>query len=422
MKLPTAEEVRTWLADPEGGRRLPIEEVKGLHLDREKLHYRIRERSNGVDRTLGCIGRYPEMTPAQAVKKAKPIRAQLDLGIDPLARKLAERVARADTFAAIAEEVFTRMALRVCEATLSRQRGMYRNYLQPELGKRPISAIKAHELLRVIRKAEGELLAAGHNGDVPLRLKILAQQIFQEAEKTGRVDHNICHALTGEFKKNRDDVKRHFASVREIEKVPPLLRACWSYDDGVPATTAFLRLMFLLPVRPNSELRLARWAEFNLDGAVWMVPSERMKVKGEGDHYVPLPRQAIEILRELYKHTGTDESGFVFRGVIPKRAMSSNTANAALRRLGISTQEVFTCHGTRALFRTLGDEQLSFRPEWMELQLGHRLKDPNGGAYQRMAFKDERRKMLQRWADWLDAQRSPQPSNVIEFPRTQTAT
>ncbi len=170
---------------------------------------------------------------------------------------------------------------------------------------------------------------------------------------------------------------------------------------GTPITKAALRLAPLVFVRPG-ELRHAEWSEIDLDNALWEIPGEKMKM--DNAHIVPLSEQAVAILREL--HPITQKSRYVFPGEGSKgRPISENTVNSALRRLGYSKEEM-TGHGFRAMARTLLDETLGFRPDIIEHQLAHTVKDPNGRAYNRTAHLEERKRMMQAWADYLDGLRN----------------
>ncbi len=160
---------------------------------------------------------------------------------------------------------------------------------------------------------------------------------------------------------------------------------------------AALRLTPLVFVRPG-ELRTAEWAEFDLDAAEWRIPSRKMKMKV--GHVVPLSTQAVEILRGVQPITG--HGGFVFPSLrTGERPMSENTINSALRSMGYS-KEVHTAHGFRATARTIMDEVLGERPDLIEHQLSHTVKDANGRAYNRTAHLPARRVMMQTWADYLD--------------------
>lgn len=151
------------------------------------------------------------------------------------------------------------------------------------------------------------------------------------------------------------------------------------------------------------NLRTAEWAHFDLEKAEWRIPAEVMKRE---DLIVPLSRQALQILREVYSLTG--DGRFVFPGMFDRsRPMSENTINGAFRRLGYGGDE-FTGHGFRAMARTIMDEVLEYRVEWIEMQLAHAVKDPNGRAYNRTAFFAQRKAVMQGWSDYLDSLRSGQ--------------
>jgi integrase len=191
-------------------------------------------------------------------------------------------------------------------------------------------------------------------------------------------------------------LKTHLAAIVEPVALGALLRAIEGYS-GSPATKAALRLAPLVFVRPG-ELRMAEWEEFDLGAAEWCLPAKKMKMGAP--HIVPLCKQALKIIEELKPVTG--HGRYLFPGErTGERPISDNTLNAALRRLGYSTSEV-TTHGFRATARTLLDEGLGFRVDWIEHQLAHAVKDPNGRAYNRTAHLDARRRMMQKWADYLD--------------------
>jgi integrase len=190
--------------------------------------------------------------------------------------------------------------------------------------------------------------------------------------------------------------ERHHAAITDPKEVAPLLRAIEGYQ-GYFVVKCALRLAPMFFVRPG-ELRQAEWAEINLDEGAWNIPAEKMKMKQP--HIVPLCAQAIEILTELKQLTG--ESRYVFPSVRSfARPMSNNTVNAALRRMGYE-KETMTGHGFRAMARTILDEVLQVRPDYIEHQLAHAVRDPNGRAYNRTAHLAGRREMMQTWADYLD--------------------
>jgi integrase len=186
--------------------------------------------------------------------------------------------------------------------------------------------------------------------------------------------------------------------VTEPAQVAALLRALDGYE-GTFTVACALRLAPYVFVRPG-ELRKAEWADFDLDAAEWRY----MVTKTNTPHIVPLASQAVAILRELHALTGTGR--YVFPGARSNsRPMSDNAILAAMRRMGINKDEM-SGHGFRAMARTILDEVLGVRPDFIEHQLAHAVKDPNGRAYNRTSFLPERREMMQQWADYLDKLRT----------------
>jgi integrase len=231
-------------------------------------------------------------------------------------------------------------------------------------------------------------------------------QVFRYAVATGRTDRDITQDLKGALAPNK---VKHFASITEPKEVSGLLRAIDGYQGSfvVKCSLQFAPLVF---VRPG-ELRVAEWNHFDLDAKEWRY----FVTKTEVQHIVPLSRQVIEILKELQPLTG--HGRYVFpseRTPRGDRCMSENTLNGALKRLGYGKDEM-TAHGFRAMARTILDEVLGFRPDFIEHQLAHAVRDPNGRAYNRTAHLAERKKMMQAWADYLDSLKNG--AEVIPFRR-----
>jgi integrase len=190
---------------------------------------------------------------------------------------------------------------------------------------------------------------------------------------------------------------RHMAAPTEPEKVGEILRALDAFQ-GSPVVAAAIRLLPLLFCRPG-ELIAMRWADVDLEAGEWRYTVTKTKT----EHLVPLSRQAIAILRDLFPLTGHLPGGWVFPGGrSPMQHLSNVAINAAYRRLGIDTKEELTAHGWRAVARTLLHEKLGFPAEAIEHQLAHAVPDPLGRAYNRTRFLETRRKMMQAWADYLD--------------------
>src|SRR5207253_1349876 len=244
----------------------------------------------------------------------------------------------------------------------------------PYLGNRPIADIEAPELLAVLKRLEKKGIH-----DTAHRVRAVCGRVFRYAIATGRAKHDISADLKGALAPKGT---QSYAAITEPSKVGQLLRAIQEYD-GQPTTHAALRLAPYVFVRPG-ELRGASWSEFDLDGAEWRIPAERMKM-GEL-HLVPLSRQAVAILRELQPLTGGGR--YVFPAIGPQeRPLSENTLSAALRRLGYSRDEM-TAHGFRSTASTLLNEQ-GWNPDIIELQLAHKERNKVRAAYNRAQRLDE---------------------------------
>ena len=304
----------------------------------------------------------------------------------------------ANTFAAVAAELLAQRAKKLAPGSVERERRLLETDLAP-IGSVAIADVTAPMLLRALRKVE-------HRGAVETahRARQLASQVFRYAIATGRADRNPAVDLLGALQQPET---KHFASLTEPADVAPLLRALWGYQ-GSPVVNVALKLAPLFFVRPG-ELRRARWADIDLDAAEWRFTASKTGTP----HIVPLASQAVDILRELHLLTG--RGMYVFPGVRGRdRAMSENTVNAAMRRMGFDG-DTMTGHGFRAMARTILDEVLGFRPDFIEHQLAHAVRDPNGRAYNRTAHLPECRKMMQGWADYLDVLRTD--ANVVPIRR-----
>jgi integrase len=337
------------------------------------------------------FGSYPEITLADARQQRDEARRQLAHGIDPGAVRKAqkqEETAETETFEVIAREWHMKFTPTWTPGHASALNGRLDRDLCPWIGKRPIKEIKASEILSVLRRVESRgALESAH------RIRTIVGQVFRYAVATGRAEHDPSVDLRGALPQPRE---KHHAAITDPKEAAPLLRDIDGYQGHFLVKCA-LKLAPMLFVRPG-ELRHAEWAEIDLDEAVWNIPAHKMKMKEP--HLVPLPFQAIEVFRELQPLTGSGR--YVFPSVRSvTKPMSENTVNAALRYMGYSKQTM-TAHGFRAMARTILDEVLHVRPDIIEHQLAHAVRDPNGRAYNRTAHLEERRKMMQTWADYLD--------------------
>lgn len=355
-------------------------------------YWRLKYRHAGKEKRL-ALGVYPTVSPRKARTDAAREKEKLRDGRDPSAERRAHKatakVAAENSLEAVAREW---LALRAAEFTpkhIAKVQGQLEGNLFPWLGDRPIAELRAPELLAALRRIEAR--GAIHTAK---RAHQYVGQIFRYAIATGRCERDISGDLKGALVPEK---QRHRAAITDPAKVGELLRALDGYQGSL-ATRCALLLIPLVFVRPG-ELRHAEWAEIDLNRAEWNIPGEKMKMRQP--HLVPLSQQAVAILKEIQPLTGGGRYVFPsLRG--GERPLSDNTINAALRRMGFDTREEMTAHGFRAMARTILDEVLGFRPDYIEHQLAHAVRDPNGRAYNRTAHLAERRKMMQGWADYLD--------------------
>jgi len=352
--------------------------------------WRLKYRFGGKEKVL-ALGTYPEVSLSDARDRRTAARKQLANGIDPCEVKKAQKAAliaeTENTFEAVTREWHERFKPQWSPQHAEQILKRLEQDAFPWLGIRPIGDIKAPELLSVLRRIEMRTLETAH------RVRIACSQIFRYAVATGRADRDPVADLRGALPPVKNN---HFSAPTDPKEVAPLLRAIDCYEGSFVVKCA-MQLAPMLFVRPG-ELRSAEWAEIDFEAAQWNIPGHKMKMKDP--HLVPLSTQALAILQSLHLLTG--HSKFVFPSHrTPLRCMSENAVNAALRRMGFEKSEI-TGHGFRAIARTILDEVLHVRPDFIEHQLAHAVKDPNGRAYNRTAHLAERRRMMQTWADYLD--------------------
>lgn len=367
--------------------------------------WRLKYRYGGKEKRLS-LGTYPDTGLADARAKRDQARKLLAAGADPGEHRKAEKAAgedrAANSFEVLAREWHAKQAQIWVKDHGDRIMLRLENDIFPWLGKRPIADLTAKELLTTAsRIADRGATESAH------RTLQNCGQIFRFAIATGRAERNPVADLRGAL----PPVKQtHLAAITDPNKVGGLLRAMDAYA-GSFVTRCALRLAPLVFVRPG-ELRQAEWTEIDLDAGEWNIPAEKMKMREP--HLVPLSAQSVAILSELQALTGRGR--YVFPSArSPQRPMSNNAVLSALRRMGFDKDEM-SGHGFRAMARTILDETLHFRPDYIEHQLAHAVKDPNGRAYNRTAHLTERRKMMQAWADYLDALRAD-TGNVVPMKR-----
>lgn len=354
--------------------------------------WRLRYRLAGVEKLL-ALGAYPDVPLKRAREKRDEARKLVADGIDPSARRQAERCAAANTFKAVADEWLVTKKQSLTPATWQRDHDLLFRWVVPYIGNRPIAAIEAPDLLDTLKRIEAKNLP-----ETAHRTREICGRVFRYAIATGRAGRDITADLRGALAPR---VTKNFAAITEPAKVGELLRAIDGYD-GQPATSAALKLAPYVFVRPG-ELRAAEWSEFTFDGdePVWRIPAERMKMREP--HIVPLCRQVVAILRDVQPVTSHDR--YVFPAIGGGgRPLSENTLNGALRRLGYSSEQM-TPHGFRSLASTLLNER-GVNPDLIELQLAHAERNKVRAAYNRAQRLAERRAMMQDWADYLDSLRA----------------
>lgn len=344
---------------------------------------RYHHRKKAYDMALGA---YPDLSLTLARKKRDEIRQALANGTNPL-EESREAARKGMLFEALALEWYQRFFNKWAETTRTKLLARLKRDIFPFLGERPASEITPPELLDVLRRIELRSIETAH------RMKIACGQIFRYGVATGRVERDPAADLKGALS---PIIHEHMAAPTEPAAVGGLLRAI----DGFSGTTivrAALQLTPMLFLRPG-ELRGGEWKELDLDNAIWNIPKERMKSRKP--HTVPLPRQAVEIFRSLQPLTGHGKLIFPAQHT-SLRSMSENTVNSAFRRMGFGQDEVCG-HGLRATARTMLHERLKFAPEVIEAQLAHAVPDKLGRAYNRTHHLQERTRMMQVWADYLD--------------------
>jgi len=359
-------------------------------------YWRMNYRFEGKQKTL-TLGVYPAVTLADARQRREEARRLLAQGVDPnAARKQAKQEARQaqqaveHTFEAVARRWMARQD--TAEVTANKTRWILETFLFPEIGGMALTEITPRVLLDTLRKVEatGKLETAK-------RARIKAGQVFRWAILEGLAETDPTASLKGALKAPRN---KHHAAITDPARIGELLRAIDGFS-GQFVTLKALQLAPLVFVRPG-ELRAAEWQEFDLSDAVWRIPAERMKMKAA--HIVPLSTQAVAILRELQPLTGAGR--YVFPSLrTASRPLSENTLNAALRRLGYSSEEM-TAHGFRSMAATRLNE-MGWRPDAIERQLAHAETNKVREAYTHAAqYLEERTRMMQAWADYLDGLRT----------------
>lgn len=379
------------------GKAFTLFDDKGLHLLVKPLKngwakwWRLKYRFDGKS-CLMSLGTYPEISLQQARGRRDDIRKLISSGINPIENRQAIKSSKAESAANSFEVIANEWGFKKVNDWTdknNRSKRMLERNIFPWLGGKPITDILPKDILQCLRRIEDRgTIETAH------RTLQICGQVFRYAVATGRIERDITPDLRGALPPAKGS---HFAAITEPKQVAELLRAIDVYQGSFVSLCA-LKIAPLVFVRPG-ELRAAQWADVDLDAREWRYFVSKTAIQ----HIVPLSTQAMEILTELHPLTGHGQ--FIFpseRTPHGDRCMSENTLNAALKRLGYG-KDVMTAHGFRAMARTILDEVLGFRPDFIEHQLAHAVRDPNGRAYNRTAHLPERHKMMQSWADYLDS-------------------
>ncbi len=381
-----------------------LSDEKGLYLlvkPNGSKYWRLKYRYERKEKTL-ALGVFPETTLTMARKRRDEARSKLQNNIDPSAEKKAKKRASAEaaqnSFSSIAYEWLEKRGKK-SESGDKRLLSLLEKDLFPTLGHLPISTITPPKLLSTLRKIESRgALETAH------RAKQYAGQIFRYAVATGRTERDISADITGAL---ATPTSTHFAAITDPKEAGQLLVAIDSYQ-GTVTVMAALKLSPLLFCR-QGELRHLEWTEINWGEKRIELPGEKTKTREP--HIIPLSKQALAILGDIAN--APKRGKYVFpsaRGA--SRPLSENGVRTALRALGYDN-ETMTPHGFRAMARTLLDEVLGYRIEWIEQQLGHAVKDVHGRAYNRTKHLKQRTEMMQRWADYLDQLAQQSTSNNV---------
>jgi len=353
--------------------------------------WRFKYRWHGKEKLL-ALGKYPDVSLAQARRLRDEARGQVASGDDPAALRKAQKQKHAteqnDTFSNLAAELLDKKRKEGrAPATLAKTEWFHR-LLNVDIGAMPISQITARDVLVPLRKVE-----AKGNHESAIRMRSAAGAVFRYAIALGKAENDPTFGLKDALIRPKTT---HRAAITDPEAAGELMRAIAGFS-GQRTTRIALELLSITALRPG-ELRLAEWEEVDEDGALWTIPAHRAKMRRP--HVVPLPHQALGLLQELKALTGWGR--LMFPSVrSSQRSMSDNTLNAALRRMGYSKEDM-TAHGFRALFSTLANESGLWHPDAIERALAHVEKNEIRRAYARGQHWDERVKLAQWWADTLD--------------------
>lgn len=365
-----------------------------------RLQYRFANKQKGV-----AFGSYPEISLSKARQCRDDARKFLANGVDPssVKKEVAEKkqLESLNTFEAVTRKWYETHRSRWSEGHAKHILSRFENDIFPVVGNKPIAEVRRKDLATILEAVSKRALETAH------RMKIAINQMLNYAVANELIRINPLGDTKGLLPKIQH---KHMAAPTDPKEVAPLLRAIDGFTGSFVVKCA-MQLAPMLFCRPG-ELRHAEWSEFDFETTEWNIPAEKMKMRQA--HLVPLSKQAVVIFKELQLLTGHSKYVFPCQRT-PQRCMSDGAINAGLRRLGFEKSEI-TAHGFRAMARTILDEVLGCRPDIIEHQLAHAVRDPLGRAYNRTSHLVERKRMMQLWADYLDGLKVG--TKVIPFKRT----
>ncbi len=359
----------------------------GKKLWRQKYYYLKKEKRIS-------FGAYPLVSLADARAERDKAKKLLIQNIDPSAQRkenLAQLTINAEnTFKAVALEWLNLRKDEWSEGYQQKNLRVLEMHLFPTLGNRPIKDITPPELLDTLRKIEQRKAF-----DILKKARSIAGMVFRYGIQTGRCEWNAAENLRGALKNKKTT---HFAALDE-KRLPDFLSALERNEARIFERTRRAVWFSLYTFQRPVEIRKAQWSEIDFNTNEWRISADKMKMRRS--HVVPLSRQAIKVLKQQQQETGDLNTDWVFPSQAGhQKPMSDGTVNKAIQRLGFG--EETKAHGFRALARTLIRERLKYDSESIEKQLAHKTRNPLGEAYDRTQFLDERKTMMQDWADYLD--------------------
>ena len=344
-----------------------------------------------------ALGVYPQVSLSEARGKCSEACKLLSDGIDPNELKRATKDGRrseaANTFSALANEWYAKQLPNWAPSTAKKRRSLLDNDLIPYLGNASIDSLETYQLFKCLERIEDRgAIDTAHNG------RQVLNQICRFAKLTQRAKTNPASDLTGTLQKKK---VKHRAAITSPAELGSLLVKIEQYN-GSPVIRVMLALAPLLFQRPG-ELAAMEWSEVDFENAVWNIPKEKKKERNKraDDHLVPLSLQSIRLLKDIQPLTAHGRYVFPNQRDHQKPA-NPESINKALRNMGYDTSTQQAAHGFRATARTMLDERLGFRVDYIEHQSGRRVKDPLGRAYNRTKHLEQRTGMMQHWADYLD--------------------